>query len=155
MPDRRSSPDLAHTLGDLYPSALASDPSELADQAAQLFTQHARKHEQHVRHFVSFNDRLQDAEGLMQELKQRDERVEQKLDEGFRAMATGFAEVKLERTVDRTKVRTTFAVLAVVWTGFTAAGGVAWHYLTQPSCRPDQALVGDRCVQVTSVVVKQ
>lgn len=156
---RRSTPDLtARTLSDLYPSALASDPSELSDQAASLFTQHARAHERSLATHMATTGRLNEMEDDVRELKGRveklDDTVVASVQEIKAALAAGFANENLQRTKDRTKQNTALAAVGVVWAVFLAlCGGAAW-YLSRPSCKPDEAMIGDRCVQVTSVVVK-
>jgi hypothetical protein len=158
-PDRRSKPELQRTLSDLYPTPLASDPSELADQAQTLFQSHARAHERSLATHVASAGRINELEGQMQKAHERIVGLEGAVVQGMTAlketMSAGFADVKYERTVDRTKLRTTLAVLAVVWTAVMGVGGLALHYLTRPSCRPDQATIGDRCVEVQAVTVKR
>lgn len=150
---RRSSPELVRTLSDLYPTALASDPSELSDQASSLFTQHARAHERSLATHIATAGRLNDAEDAVRETRQKLEGLEEAVVGGLNGLretvTAGFASVNLERTVERTKQRTTLAVLAVVWTGLSGLGGVAWHYLSQPSCPPDEALYAGHCVKIT------
>lgn len=164
-PDRRSQPGAPRSLGWLYPVSLDSDPKELAKQVTEVLTLHARRHEQNQAHFEAFNRRVENIEEQIKELKgglgQMAENVDklegnvlESLVDFKESMAAGFADVKLERTVDRTKIRTTVRTMAVIWSVLTVLGGAAWHYLTRPSCKPDEALIGERCVQVTTVVAR-
>jgi len=157
-PDRRSTPGAARSLSDLYPVALDSDPKELAQQSSTLFTQHARAHDRHVAHFSAFNQRLASTEGDMQEVKKKvgdlEDVVTKSLNGIKEVMVAGFADVNLERTKDRTKQSTAFLAVVVGWTLFTSLCAAAAWYLSRPSCKPDEAMIGDRCVQVTTVVTK-
>lgn len=147
MRDRRSSPDfdLQRSLSDLYPTALDSDPKELSKQVGELLTQHARAHDRNVKHAIAFNGRLV---GLEHSMVEFEDTVVKDLKDLKTVVESGFADVKLKRAIEETRVKTFVAVILAVWSVLSAVGAAAYTYATKPKCSTGEALIGERCVPV-------